>query len=143
MEAHQHTELQSQCRGREGLRLAQHFHVDGHGLPGVGRQHREEVACGFAGFGVEGREGRCYGGEEAGEHFGRLGRVCFAAEVRFVAGECRYYCMYVLWFGGLKATGGQVGGRSWMAGLGSLRLRGCAHGFTNKLATSITSYIFS
>ena len=62
------TELQRHGRGRVLLRLAQQLHVDGHGLPGVGRQQGEEVARRLAGARVEGREGRCYGCEVFCEH---------------------------------------------------------------------------
>ena len=48
------TEFQSHCRRYSLLRLAKHFHVDRHGFVRGGRQQREEVAGGFAGFGVEG-----------------------------------------------------------------------------------------
>jgi hypothetical protein len=48
------TEFQGHCRRHSLLRLAKHFHVNRHGFVRGGRQQREEVAGGFAGFGVEG-----------------------------------------------------------------------------------------
>jgi len=65
------TELESQSSGQRFLGLAEELDVDCHGGARIGRQHGEEVARGLAGFGVEGREGRGYGGEVFGEHFGR------------------------------------------------------------------------
>lgn len=48
------TEFQGQSRRHNLLRLTEHFHVDRHGFVRGGRQQSEEVAGGFAGFGVEG-----------------------------------------------------------------------------------------
>ena len=48
------TEFQGQSRRQNLLRLTEHFHVDRHGFVRGGRQQSEEVAGGFAGFGVEG-----------------------------------------------------------------------------------------
>jgi hypothetical protein len=70
-----HTELKSQRSRQRFLRLREQFDVDGHGGARIGRQHGEEVARGFAGFGVERRESRCDGGEVFGEHFGRFDLV--------------------------------------------------------------------
>ena len=63
------TEFQIQKGRRVHLGFWEHFHVDGHCAPGVGRQEREEISRDFAGARVEGGEGGPDAGEVFGEHF--------------------------------------------------------------------------